>query len=202
MMSEPRDRASLAWQAFCYVAGELSPAEHEAFEASLAEDQQAREAVAEAVELVHVIAAAESQLAQPAVAAVCSARLWRSRIGWVLVGGVASLLFAWLSLGPLETNWRGQRSGLDRPRELAAAWVQTRRALATTGESEGWLPGADLAFDGEDGLWLHEWQGEELMEDEIAETPSWMVAAVVHAGDLAGESGAANPSRVPTRAEN
>lgn len=201
-MSDSRETASLQWQAFCYVAGELAPEEREAFEARLAEDQRSREAVAEAVELIHVIAAAESQLTPPAVPASGSLGVWRNRAAWVMVGGVAALLFAWLSLGPLETNWRGRRSGLDRPRELAAAWVHTRQALATTGEEGSWLSGsAPLLFEGDDSLPLA-WLAEEAIEDEIAETPSWMVAAVLGAGRPEPEGPDDSPARGPNRSEN
>lgn len=201
MTNDPHDHASLHWQAFCYVAGELVPAEREAFEAQLAEDQQAREALAEAVELVHVIAAAESQLAPPAVATSRSVAAWRKRAAWVLVGGLASLIFFWLSLGPLQTGWRSWRGGLDRPRELAAAWVQTRQALATTGEGGAWLAGPAAPLEGQDGLPL-EWLAEEMIDDELAETPSWMVAAVFSAGQSERQGADGNASRVPTGTEN
>lgn len=208
MMSDPHNRASLQWQAFCYVAGELPLAEREAFEACLAEDQRAREAVAEAVELFHVIAAAESQLAQPTMPAARNGPTWRSRLAWVMVGGLASLLFVWLSLGPLETGWRGRQAGLDRPRELAAAWVETRQVLAQAGEGGGWLAGASPMFEGGGGAFLDsqslplEWQVEELSEDEIADTPSWMVVAVFHVGQKEPDGVDENPLRVPTRSEH
>jgi hypothetical protein len=201
MTNDPHDQPSLNWQAFCYVAGELAPAERQAFEAQLAEDQQAREAVAQAVELMHLIAAAESQSAPSAVPASRSVREWRTRAAWVLVGGLASLLFAWLSLGPRETGWQGRRGGLERPRELAAAWVQTQRTLATAAEAGGWLPAPGRVLDGDD-IFPLEWLAEELQEDEIAETPSWMVAAVLSAGQLEPGGGEQHPSRLPTRSEN
>jgi hypothetical protein len=53
--SEPK--SDLAWFAFAYVSGELTHAEAEAFERRLAQDQAAREAVAEAVALIGAVAA-------------------------------------------------------------------------------------------------------------------------------------------------
>jgi hypothetical protein len=47
----------LLWRALCYVAGELGPDDVEAFEARLDRDQDAREAVARAVELAGAVAA-------------------------------------------------------------------------------------------------------------------------------------------------
>ena len=48
--------ANLLWHAFRYIADELSADETEQFEARLADDQVAREAVARAVELSQAIA--------------------------------------------------------------------------------------------------------------------------------------------------
>src|SRR5262245_42977042 len=62
-VSEPESRPSLregtdlSWPAFRYVAGEMACDEVEAFERRLDEDQGAREAVAQAVELAGAIAA-------------------------------------------------------------------------------------------------------------------------------------------------
>ncbi len=50
-------KSDLAWLAFVYVSGELTHAEAEAFERRLAQDQAAREAVAEAVALIGAVAA-------------------------------------------------------------------------------------------------------------------------------------------------
>jgi hypothetical protein len=48
--------SDLHWTAFLYVAGELSPDEASRFESRLADDQDARDAVAEAVELAGALA--------------------------------------------------------------------------------------------------------------------------------------------------
>ena len=50
MSYEPQH--DLDWQAFLYVSGEMIDADLQAFEGRLAEDQSAREAVAQAVELL------------------------------------------------------------------------------------------------------------------------------------------------------
>lgn len=78
------------WDAFRYVAGEMTPDEHAAFETRLADDVAAAEAVVEAVRLSQAIAAAGSRpvrrTAAPAVA--------RSRRGWLVAGVACSLLGA------------------------------------------------------------------------------------------------------------
>ena len=56
----------LTWQAFQYVAGELSVTDADLFEERLADDQAAREAVAQAVALFHTVCAVEA--AEPVVA--------------------------------------------------------------------------------------------------------------------------------------
>ena len=64
----PRDE--LEWDAFRYVANELSADESTAFEQRLADDQEAREAVAHCVEMTHaVVALAEAETAHVLVMA-------------------------------------------------------------------------------------------------------------------------------------
>ena len=48
--------------AFRYIAGELTPAESEAFEQRLADDQAAREAVARAVDLAQAVASVPADI--------------------------------------------------------------------------------------------------------------------------------------------
>jgi len=54
----PEPATDLDWTAFRYVSGDLSPAEASAFESILGDDQDAREAVAAAVELAGALAIA------------------------------------------------------------------------------------------------------------------------------------------------
>ena len=57
MASEVEHDSEILWLAFRYVAGELAPDEAESFEHCLDQDQEAREAVARAVELTGAVAA-------------------------------------------------------------------------------------------------------------------------------------------------
>src|SRR5687768_11526353 len=98
-MNEPEDKSELDWLAFCYAAGELDAAEAEAFEARLAEDQSAREALARAVELTQTIGAAENQSGDLVTPAVRTTRDWNTRLSWMAIGGLASVLLALLWSG-------------------------------------------------------------------------------------------------------
>jgi hypothetical protein len=53
------EKNDIEWAAFCYVTDELNESDHEQFESLLASDQDAREALARAVELGQTISAAQ-----------------------------------------------------------------------------------------------------------------------------------------------
>src|SRR5260221_6300185 len=105
-MNEQEDRSALDWLAFCYAAGELQAAEAERFEARLADDQGAREALARAVELTQTVAAAEAQCGDFIVPVVPAQPAWNQRLSWMAICGLASLLLAlfWSGLG--GATWR------------------------------------------------------------------------------------------------
>jgi hypothetical protein len=160
----------LDWLAFCYAAGELNDAEVEQFEARLADDQAAREALARAVELTQTVAAAETQIGDLVTPAYRVQHDWRRRVSWMAVGGVASLLAAllWSAVaGPTWHNqtWRKTNSGSRS--QLAMAWNQTRSDFVEVREAALWSAASD--FDDE---------GTDLAADEVPEAPSWMTAAV------------------------
>src|SRR4051812_35364592 len=97
-LNDGSQQNDLDWLAFCYSAGELSPADAQAFEVRLADEQAARESLARAVELSQAIAAAETQ-SDYAVSPAVRTKDWSSRLSWMAVGGVASLLLALLWSG-------------------------------------------------------------------------------------------------------
>ena len=179
----------LDWTAFCYAAGELTPGESEAFEARLADDQDAREALARAVELGHCVAAAESL--EPAEvwsshsvrrhsASGASGPQWARRLTWMAIGSAASLLVAALVAGSgvlprLMEQFGGQDNivAIDNTGELATAWSETRRELAGTSEAGLWyLDHLDSTASEPDLL------ADEREENALAGTPSWMTAAL------------------------
>lgn len=176
----------LNWLAFAYVAGEMSADEAESFELRLADDQQAREAVARAVELTQVVAAAETHCEQSVTVAHRQAPSWSTRLAWMAIGGVAAVLVALfvssMNTGPqpvVKQDDARPAPSNSKVRELALAWSSTRALLA---DSE--------AADSEAGLWypahLAAVDSSEATADDVdhidaeavAEAPSWMTAGV------------------------
>jgi len=167
-MNKPNCPNELDWLAFCYAAGELDASEAEAFEARLAEEQPLREALARAVELTQTIAAAEAQCGDFVVPAGRSNSDWGSRLSWMAIGGLASLLLALLWSGVVGPTWRTTQHQLlaQSQQGLASAWSQTRLEIR------------------EAGLWTTPGAGD---DDESAafssdavddEAPSWMTVAL------------------------
>ena len=170
----------LDWLAFLYVSGELPelPADElEAFELRLLDDQAAREAVAQAVELSCGIVLAESRSEvdlQPAsVAAPAgmsrSGRTWVSRVTWMSLGASAALvlLLAWIQFQPAPDR---DEQPAPQDQALADVWSQTRESIRDIVQVDE--PGT---FDVED----------EVEQVAASPLPSWMAAAVF--GDEDGE---------------
>jgi hypothetical protein len=178
MMSTKDCSNELDWTAFCYAAGELSPAEGAAFEQRLATDQAAREALARAVELTQAVAMAETL--EPVVVVRAERSLWGRRLAWMAVGSAASLLAAALVsalVAPRADNPLVVSDDLTS--ELAAAWTQTRQELSVASDAGLWFP------DHLDAVTLDTVTGEPVdpLTDEredavVSATPSWLTAAV------------------------
>jgi hypothetical protein len=158
----------LDWLAFCYAAGEMTPAEADVFEQRLADDQAAREALARAVELTEVVATAETL--EPVLAAVLQHSSWTRRLSWMALGAAASLLVALLWSG---AGWwpAGAQSPSRDQTELAWIWTQMGQELAAS-ESDLWYPKhlaasdtAELAESGSD-------------DAQQIGAPDWLTAAV------------------------
>jgi hypothetical protein len=166
------DANDLDWQAFCYAAGEFDVAEAAQFEARLADDQSAREALGRAVELVQTIAAAESQprLVSPPVHARAT---WRSQVSWMAIGGVASLLIALLWSGVVGPSWKSARhtAAVRAHQQLASAWTATRHRWAASAEPDNWSSEVAIAE-------AEEWISDPMAADELDEAPTWLMAAV------------------------
>jgi len=176
----------LDWLAFCYAAGELSAAEAEAFELRLAEEQPAREALARAVELTQVAAAAE---AQPTVVLSSSRShsTWKTRVAWMAVGGLASLLAAFLFTGKLHFRLPWQSS---KQVQLAAAWSETRTQFKSNAELGLWTAEPPRADEGDDLL-----AATASPMDEVSdETPSWLNAALGIVPDSDNDSSTSDTS--------
>ena len=85
-MNSP-EKAELAWSAFRYIAGEMPADEQARFEEQLATNQQAREAVALAVELTHGVAAMPER--PTVVAPSRRKRRVRVRLAWAAAAAAA-----------------------------------------------------------------------------------------------------------------
>ena len=180
-MNTSNPTSDLDWLAFCYAAGELDAPAAEQFEARLAADQSAREALARAVELTQTVAAAEYQL-QDFVAPVSRVSAdWNSRLSWMAIGGLASVLVALLWTGVVGPTWQTAQRGLNASakQHLALAWHETGVEIANVKEAGLWpysrVVGQDddepgFAETGADG-------------SDLVEAPSWMMAAVFGSSD-------------------
>lgn len=129
---EPQD---LTWLAFRYISDEMTAEEQAAFEERLACDQQAREELAQVVEL------AQAAAVRPQVVTVTAAHSWSGRLGWMLSGTVACLLL--ISVVEGWQRYRAELAGLFRggsdrslveslqPEGLALAWASAQSAGET-----------------------------------------------------------------------
>lgn len=168
-MNLRNDENELDWLAFCYVAGELSGGEAEQFEAHLADDQAAREALARAVELSQAVAAVEAQSEYLVTPRARIKSDWNTRLSWMAIGGVASLLIALLWSGVVGPTWRRLDAG--NRQQLALAWNITRSEMADVKEAGLWLP--PMMGEMEDDS-----VGETAIDDVAIDEPSWLTAAV------------------------
>src|SRR5688500_3937841 len=179
-MTNDMKQNDLDWLAFCYAAGELDNEAAEQFELRLADDQPAREALARAVELTQTVAAAESQCGEFVVPAATATTAWNSRLSWMAVGGLASVLVALLWSGVVGPTWQTARQRLNAGTKynLAMAWQQTGNEIANVKASGMW-PSVSADDD-------EEFVASDRSFDEggLDEAPSWMMAAVFSvAGD-------------------
>jgi hypothetical protein len=170
MTPRTNDPDDLPWQAFCYVAGELDPAEAEVFEARLDHDQAAREALAGAVELVEVV----SQAGQRAPVA-------RRERPVVAVLATAAALTLAVGLGGLRF---GAPDDSHEPAPARAALVALAwSGLRQSGEAE---PGADPLFAGLDEPSRAD--DPAAADDPGGEPPAWLVEAAALRASKAPES--------------
>lgn len=175
MEPSPSPETDLHWLAFRYVCGELTGDESVAMEARLAHDQAAREAVAEAVELVGAVGLAASS-ARPSILPMPPARTHRIGV-WAIPAAAAACLalaFGLNSLGhrkadsgPLATA--SARMGSTTTRDVALAWSGLRR-------EEGIHPNDQPAWPAETSV-IAELELSPLAEEGESSPPSWLVAA-------------------------
>lgn len=135
----------LFWQAYRYVAREMSRAEQEQFEEQLGQDQSAREAVANVVQLS---AAVQSLPASTFRMRSRGAAVFQ-RIGWMSLGVAASAL---VMLGWHELSWKGERkvaqAESDPDPQVALAWSPADQDAVQEEDAEA-LTSSDLELAGD-----------------------------------------------------
>jgi hypothetical protein len=176
-MNERSSPDQLDWLAFCYAVGELNDAESAQFEARLASDQVAREALARAVELTQSVAAAESQCGDLVAPALGARSEWHTRLSWMAIGGLASLLLALLWSGVVGPTWQTARRSLraTSQQNLAWAWTETRTQFASDRDSDLWPAAVAAATELDDELGTGDIGTD---DSSVGDAPSWLTAAV------------------------
>ena len=174
----------LCWTALRYVCGELDADESGAFEQRLDQDQAAREAVAEAVELAGAVArlkpSAVSILAPPRHAGVRSFSRWAAlAAASVLVTLVVRSV--WISAGPGDAR-------PSAPSAVALAWSGVHEGEDETDSLLAWLDTTPTPID------THLAAPLDSPENAEAGVPDWMLAAASLDGGAPGET--------PERQEN
>ena len=193
---KPESSHNLAWEAFRYAAGEMNAAEGEAFEQLLADDQAAREALAEAVELTQAVHVSyEAEPAMPLAALQPGGRYGAWWMGVAL--GSAACLFIMLGVQQIQQSQRDIVSNepaveTDVPEKadgaLAARWSEIRES------QRDYQPWSEVALDDElSADNLTPWSVEE--ESDQPAAPEWMMAAVSAARGSEGREDDMNMER-------
>lgn len=191
--TQPGSSADLAWCAFQYVAGELGHEETAAFEQRLSEDQTAREAVAQAVELSESLAQAYRH--PLSVVANHRSSSWLRQLTWMSIGAAACLLamITWSQTGRPASVATAFPAGEDTS-ALALVWAHASEELRSL---DGEIVADQLAGNDKPN---HDLPDQDLMDPEgnapragdtdsppgpadgdegrPFEAPSWMVTAV------------------------
>ena len=153
-----------------YLLDGLSPEDRADFRRRLAEDQAAREALADAVELVAAIVAAEDER----IVRLPGGRSSRPRRFSAAVAALAVcllLVLSWRTYHPAGTDDAPGAGPLvateadSAEARLAAAWMQVRGQLATESDGDA------REFEGASDL--------DVEPFELLEPPTWMLAALI-----------------------
>lgn len=186
---EPDASPSLAWLAFCYIADEMTATEKSKFEFRLKDDEQAQQAVVDAVQQTQwiaasQIAASQSSQPQPTTASPTtvglpsqpSAAPTRSlaRAG-LLVAIAASLLF-------VVIRWNGQPS-LDSPSPSAVDQVAANEIAGETQSEDLAIAWADTLVALDDDEFVDVIEEETALYATEDEIENWMFAALVDQSD-------------------
>lgn len=174
--TKPMNLDELAWLTEQYVLGDLDEASCELLEARFAEDQAAREALANAVALLS--AATMANISQPATDETIqvAAPNWRTYQSWFV--GIAVILLVgafWAAQG----DWFQPTSN----GSLAKAWSETREAAASEEQEIELAAAMDAA---------------PFLSEDV-ETPDWLMTAMTLSLEQGKESKSSESS--PTLGE-
>jgi anti-sigma factor RsiW len=170
-MNPSRPPADLAWLARQYVLGELPDDESARFEATLADDPAACEAVAEATRLVLTLQVALPQPMQPA------RTNHRLVAATALAAGVLVAVLAWRPavFEPTES----EHDGLVRAEVIKARQIEARQLV------QQWRGGRTLV-----GPLMTSDEDDIELADSADAVPAWMLAAVsIEKSQAVGEPG-------------
>ncbi len=132
-MNEQED---IGWEAIRYVTGDLTEAEAKRFEQQLEDDQAAREAVAQAVELTQSITVIESEYNTGTYHSIPldedNRHQWRAGTTWIAMGtaicvAIAVAMFQLPRPKPTRTQSHPQHNATIG--QLAITWSETHNAL-------------------------------------------------------------------------
>lgn len=166
----------LNWLAFRYIADEMSDDERSRFDARLADDLAAQQAVAQAVELTQAIALSEAlekpALSREPVATTSQSQTWLRRAVWMAAG--ASACLALVVAFQAQFFPRGNDVPSADSQELAIAWGETLADWSTeVSANEAVIEEEEASLT--QAITELVTQNE---EEEDLETPSWMLIAV------------------------
>ncbi|MEK6236209.1 MAG: hypothetical protein N2C14_16000 [Planctomycetales bacterium] len=179
MTNTDSNACKLHWRAFQYVSGEMNPAEQDDFETELFDQQPAREAVAQIVELSQAVALACPATRRPAKRkfSAHAVRKFLAPVSWMSLGAAACLVCV-LALRSSPADGSIAAGGSDSSPVASAEKQAEQEALARTlldsqsgvREALGWNPSPPIDAVGA-GV------GSDEIESDVA-VPGWMLAAV------------------------
>jgi anti-sigma factor RsiW len=169
-MSDAHEKLDLDWLAFCYAAGELDAEQAAAFEALLAECQEARERLAAIVAMTRQVA--RVPFAAPAPCVRSQSRQVFMRLAWLAAGAAALLAAIWLGKNLADSHNDVVSPGAGKV-ALADAWadslVEPAAPIADVPNADEQSAEPDLA------LMPAASEGD---EDDVVDIPEWMIAAL------------------------
>lgn len=175
---KPETDNGLTWEAFRYVAGEMSRDECAGFERLLAENQSAREAVAEAVEVTQAV---KLSLASEPVVPSQSHPSSRAGSWWlgVAMGSAACLLvmLGWQQVGTPEREVSNGEPTTETPDAVNrdAGALAERWSEVVQRDDNPW---GDESSDDQFAESLSDWDVGAASDEDAHAAPEWMMAAV------------------------